>query len=98
MRAAGDGNCLLNAFNMGLQFQTSMYDLNIHTPHNLRIEIYNYINSSRGASLRNLHHMTDNEVFSILSAPGQRPSDLDTSSHSTLNSASNQHQHLQFVL
>jgi hypothetical protein len=76
-QAAGDGNCLLNAFIMGLQLQTDIYDPTLHTPDNLRTEIYHYISSPLGASLRSYHSISLQEVISILPTPGTRPSDLE---------------------
>jgi hypothetical protein len=76
-QAAGDGNCLLNAFIMGLQLQTEIYDPTLHTPDSLRTEIYHYISSPLGSSLRSYHSMSHQEVVSILTVPGTRPSDLE---------------------
>ena len=83
--AAGDGNCLLNAFLMGLQIQTTMYDPTLHTPDNLRHEIFNFLNTPQGLGLREQNHMTDRELLEILPVPGQRPTHLEHASATALS-------------
>ena len=83
--AAGDGNCLLNAFLIGLQLQTTIYDPTVHTPDNLRHEIFNFLNTPTGLSLREQHRMSNQELLEILPVAGKRPTHLELSSATALS-------------